>query len=157
MDATDGQADESLVRRTIELARMARVAGNNPFGALLALDGEVVLTAMNTVESDRDPTAHAETNLVTAAIQTLTPEQRRHAVLYTSCEPCVMCAGAIYWAGIRSVVFALPALELAAMAGANLPIPCREIYGRAKEPVHVVGPLLVPEARAVHIGFWPAS
>lgn len=156
MDATIN-VDESLVRQTIELARMARVAGNSPFGALLVLDGEVVLTAMNTVATDRDPTAHAETNLVSAAIGTLSPEQIGRSVLYTSCEPCVMCAGTIYWAGIRSVVFALPALELAGMAGANLPIPCREIYARAKEPVHVVGPLLVAEARAVHIGFWPTA
>ena len=55
--------DEHFARRAIELARQARLAGNHPFGALLVLDGEPLLTAQNTVGSDADPTAHAETNL----------------------------------------------------------------------------------------------
>ena len=78
----------------------------------LVIDGQIVARAFNQPIGACDPTAHAETNLVTAAIQTLTPDQRRRAVLYTSCEPCVMCAGAIYWAGIRSVVFALQRLDV---------------------------------------------
>jgi tRNA(Arg) A34 adenosine deaminase TadA len=70
------------------------------------------------VFTDRDPTAHAETNLVAAAIRELSPAQIRRAVLYTSCEPCAMCVGKMYWAGIRS------------------------------------GPWLLPQARAVHEGYW---
>jgi tRNA(Arg) A34 adenosine deaminase TadA len=60
---------EDFVRQTIDLARLARSAGNHPFGALLVVDGKVALTAQNTVATDRDPTAHAETNLVAQAIQ----------------------------------------------------------------------------------------
>src|SRR5688572_3745828 len=104
---------EPLARQAIALARQARAAGNHPFGALLALDGAVILAAQNTVLADRDPTAHAETNLVRLAIRQLSPEQLRRCVLYTSCEPCAMCTGTIYWAGIRSVVFALASIELA--------------------------------------------
>jgi tRNA(Arg) A34 adenosine deaminase TadA len=85
--------DEGFVRQAIELARQARLAGNHPFGSLLVLDGNVVLTAQNTVSTDRDPTAHAETNLVADAIRHLDQAQIRRAVLYTSCEPCAMCAG----------------------------------------------------------------
>ena len=94
-------AHEQFVRQAIVLAGEARDRGNHPFGALLVLDGEVVLTATNTVVTDRDPTAHAETNLVAAAIRDLPRDQMGRAVLYTSCEPCAMCVGKMYWAGIR--------------------------------------------------------
>ena len=149
--------DERFVREAIELARQARLAGDHPFGALLVLDGAVVLSATNTVNSDRDPTAHAETNLVAAAIRRLDLNQLGLATLYTSCEPCAMCAGKMYWAGIRFVVYALPSEELAAFAGRDFLIPCRELFARAANTVHVTGPLLVDEARDVHRGYWPTG
>src|SRR4029450_1662197 len=146
---------EAFLRQAIGLARQARLAGDHPFGAVLVIDGAPVLTAQNTVNTGRDPTAHAETNLVARALQVLSAEQMRRSVLYTSCEPCAMCVGKMYWAGIRSVVFALPAEQLAALAGADFLIPCSELFGRAAEQVTIVGPLLVEEAREVHIGYWP--
>jgi tRNA(Arg) A34 adenosine deaminase TadA len=148
---------EHFVRQAIELARQSRLAGNHPFGALLVVDGEIILTAQNTVATDRDPTAHAETNLVTQAIRHLTPDQIRRSVLYTSCEPCAMCVGKMYWAGIRSIAYALPAEELAALAGRDFLIPCAELFGRAVEHVTIIGPLLLNEAREVHLGFWSPS
>ena len=148
------EIDEDFARQAIELARQARLAGNHPFGALLVLDGEVVLTAQNTVGTEADPTAHAETNLVAKAIRHLAPDQLRQCVLYTSCEPCAMCVGKMYWAGIRSVVYALSSDELALLAGRDFLIPCRELFDRAIEPVVVKGPLLLDEAREVHLGFW---
>jgi tRNA(Arg) A34 adenosine deaminase TadA len=152
MDFTE--IDERLVRQAIELARSARQAGNHPFGALLALNGTVLLTAQNTITTDRDPTAHAESNLIAAAIRTLTPDQIRRSVLYSSCEPCAMCTGKMYWAGIRSIVYALPSEQLAALAARDFVIPCRELFSRSRENVQVVGPVLVDEAREVHLGFW---
>ena len=152
MDVTE--IHERLVRQAIELARRARQAGNHPFGALLALNGAVLLTAQNTIATDRDPTAHAESNLVAAAIRTLTPDQIRRSVLYSSCEPCAMCTGKMYWAGVRSVVYALPSEQLAALAARDFVIPCRELFSRSRENVQVIGPVLVDEAREVHLGFW---
>ena len=76
---------EQFARQAMALAGQARGVGNHPFGALLVVDGEVVLTAMNSVNSDRDPTGHAETDLVAAAIRQLSPNQIGRAVLYTSC------------------------------------------------------------------------
>ena len=145
---------EYFLRQAIELARQARLAGNHPFGALLVFDGEVALTAQNTVATDRDPTAHAETNLVSKAIRQLSPEQISRAVLYTSCEPCAMCAGKMYWAGIRSLVYGLPATELATLAGRDFLIPCAELFRHSVAPVAITGPLLFDEAREVHVGFW---
>jgi tRNA(Arg) A34 adenosine deaminase TadA len=145
---------KGFTRQAIDLAREARAAGNHPFGALLVLDGRVVLRARNTVATDHDPTAHAETNLVAEAIRLLEPDRIRRSVLYTSCEPCAMCVGKMYWAGIRSVVYALPAEELALLAGRDFLIPCRELFDRAAESVEIDGPLLLDEARGVHAGFW---
>jgi tRNA(Arg) A34 adenosine deaminase TadA len=145
---------EGFARQAIALARQARLAGNHPFGALLVVDGEVTLTAQNTVATDRDPTAHAETNLVAKAIRHLSPDQIRRSVLYSSCEPCAMCVGKMYWAGIRSIAYALPAEELAILAGRDFLIPCAELFGRAAEQVTITGPLLLNEAREVHAAFW---
>jgi tRNA(Arg) A34 adenosine deaminase TadA len=145
---------ETFLRQSIELSRQARSAGNHPFGALLVLDDRLVLTAMNSVNTDRDPTAHAETNLVAMAIRQLSADQIRRGTLYTSGEPCAMCVGKMYWAGLRTLVYALPAVELAALAGGEFVVPCRELFARARQPVEIIGPLLVDEARAVHDGYW---
>lgn len=146
---------EALARQAIELARQARATGNPPFGALLVVGCEVVLTAQNTVTTDRDPTAHAESNLVTKAVRQLPPDQIRRSVLDTSCEPCAMSVGKRYWAGIRSIAYALPAEELAALAGRDFLIPYAELFARATEHVTIIGPLLVIEARQVDLAFWP--
>ena len=148
-------ANEQFIRQALALASEARRQGNHPFGALLVLDGQLVLTATNSVNSDSDPTAHAETNLVAAAIRQLSPDQIGRAVLYTSCEPCAMCVGKMYWAGIRSLVYGLSSQDLAVPAGPDFLVPCRELFERAVETVTVVGPMLAEEARAIHAGFWP--
>jgi tRNA(Arg) A34 adenosine deaminase TadA len=148
------KVEERFVRQAIELASQARVHGNHPFGALLVVDDDVVLTAENTVNTERNPTCHAETNLVQKAIQELSEEQRGRAILYTSTEPCAMCTGAIYWAGVRQVVYALASEELAKLAGERLRISCRIIFASAVDEVEVAGPFLTSEALAVHKGFW---
>ncbi|HET9384984.1 MAG TPA: nucleoside deaminase, partial [Gemmatimonadales bacterium] len=134
-----------------------RAAGDHPFGAVLVLDGRVVVEARNTVVTSRSPICHAETNLVSEAVQQLSRETLAKSVVYASCEPCAMCAGAMYWAGIRAVVYGLPCGELAKLAGSDFRIPCRELFSRTSEPVSVTGPLLVDEARSVHLGFWPVT
>ncbi|GAB4196668.1 MAG: nucleoside deaminase [Roseiflexaceae bacterium] len=117
----------------------------------------MLLQAENSVVTDHDITAHAETNLVRLAWRSLTPQQLVGCTLYTSTEPCAMCAGAIHWAGIGRVVYGLAESELHAMAGASsnhLMLPCREVFARAQRPITVAGPLLEDEARAVHHDFW---
>jgi len=148
---------ERFLTQAIELARQARAAGNHPFGALLVVDGRVALMAVNTVVTDRNPTAHAEHNLVLAAIQQLPLDEIARGILYTSCEPCAMCAGAMYWAGVRDVVYGLPAEALARLAGGRFVVPCRDLFGRASDIVRVTGPLLLEDALAVHEGFWPTA
>lgn len=149
-------SDTAYVRRAIELARQARGRGDHPFGALLVAAGRIVAEAENTVVTGKDPTQHAEMNLVQAAWRQLPAEAIRSATLYTSTEPCPMCTGAIFWSGIRRMVFSFPALELGAMTGDQFCGPCSALFERADEKTEVVGPLLQDEGREVHLGFWVA-
>src|SRR5215208_1192535 len=89
------------LKTSISVAWQARENGNHPFGAVLVDErNRVVLQAENTVVTGRDATGHAETNLVRLATQQFLPEQLMHYTLYSSTEPCAMCAGAIYWSEI---------------------------------------------------------
>ena len=152
--------DTGLLRRAIEVARQAREHGNHPFGALLAdVDGNVLLTAENTVVTGSDATGHAETNLVRLASAAYTTSELRELTLYTSTEPCAMCSGAIYWSGIGTVVYALAENELYEMTGGDennptLVLPCRTVFAAGQRQVVVEGPFSIDEAREVHAGFW---
>ncbi len=148
------------LRAAIALAQAARDHGNHPFGAVLAdANDHIILTAENTVLTARDVTGHAETNLVRLATQRFDAAVLAHCTLYTSCEPCAMCAGAIHWAGIGRVVYALSEVDLYDIVGPSsehLVIPCRDVFARTGRGIDVIGPVseLQPEARAVHAGFW---
>ena len=152
--------DQSLLRQAIAVAARARKNGNHPFGALLlGPDGKVLAEAENQVTSQRDPTRHAELVLVSDVARRWPPEVLAKSTLYTSTEPCAMCAGAIYWAGIGRVVYGLPESALLELTGAHaenptLSLPCREVFARGHGNIQVTGPLLEDEARAVHEGFW---
>ena len=132
----------------------ARQHGNHPFGALLVIADQVALTAENSVITDNNPTSHAETNLIQKAIAMLPKDVIARAELYTSCEPCAMCTGAIYWAGVRKIVFALSSEELAKVAGENGLAACREVLKGAEKKVEVKGPFMLEEALKVHEGYW---
>ncbi len=148
------------LRRAIEVARQARDHGNHPFGALLVDHRwNVVLEAENTVRTDKDVTAHAETNLMRMASARFEPDFLERCTLYTSTEPCAMCAGAIYWGNVRRVVFGLSQEQIRSISGHNpenmqLAITSREIFARGDHPVEVSGPHLPRESSAVHDGFW---
>lgn len=150
------------LRTAIAIAQRARQNGNHPFGALLTdANGVVILEAENTVNTDRDCTGHAEINLIRKASLLFDPALLAQCTLYTSTEPCAMCAGAIHWGGVGRVVFALSEAGLYAMTSENeqlnneaMTLPCREVFARCVRPVEVIGPLIEDEARVVHEGFW---
>jgi len=152
--------DQALLRRAFQVARRARSHGNHPFGALLAgPSGEVLLEVENGYLPDRDMTAHAERLLATAASRAHRPEFLAGCTLYTSAEPCAMCAAAAYWAGIGRVVYGLSEVRLKALTGNHgenptLDLPCRQVFAAGQRRVEVVGPLLEDEGAALHEGAW---
>ncbi len=137
-----------------DLAVKASAKGNHPFGAVLVVDGIVVLSAENSVVTDNDITAHAETSLIRLAFKTLDRQTIEQSTLYASTEPCAMCAGAIYWAGVRKVVYGCSVQEMARHTSGSLVIPCREIFAKGREPTEVVGPLFGERSALLHAEFW---
>lgn len=94
------------MRRAIELAIENVHSGQGgPFGALVVKDGAVIATGVNTVIGSNDPTAHAEINAIRAACRSVSSFQLIGCEIYTSCEPCPMCLGAIYWSRLSSFYF----------------------------------------------------
>jgi tRNA(Arg) A34 adenosine deaminase TadA len=160
LDMTTSELDEHFLRRSFEIARAAMTHGNHPFGALLVdRDGNVLIETENGYMPAHDGTAHAERLLATEACQTLGSGVLRTATLYSSAEPCAMCAGAIYWAGIGRVVYGLSEHRLRAVTGNHpenptLDLPCREVFKSGQRPTEVVGPLLEDEGEALHAGVW---
>jgi tRNA(Arg) A34 adenosine deaminase TadA len=154
------ERDEHFLRRSFEVARRALTHGNHPFGAILVdQSSNVLLEAENGYMPAHDGTAHAERLLATQACTTLSPQVRQGATLYSSAEPCAMCAGAIYWAGIGRLVYGLSEHRLREVTGNHpenptLDLPCREVFRSGQRPTEVEGPLLEDEAEALHQGVW---
>lgn len=98
--------NEELMRRAIELSENSVQNGGGPFGAVIAKDGEIVAEGSNKVTIDNDPTAHAEVCTIRNACQKLGTFDLSGCVIYTSCEPCPMCFGAIYWAHLDKIYYA---------------------------------------------------
>lgn len=154
--------DTQRLRESFRVAEGARQTGNHPFGAVLAHpEGRFYLEAGNSVVTDRDPTAHAERNLVASAHQHgLDIADLAQATLYASTEPCPMCAGAIYWGGIGRVVFGLSQAGLYNLMrtetgdDSSFLLSCEAVIASGSHSVEVIGPALEDEARSVHEGFW---
>jgi tRNA(Arg) A34 adenosine deaminase TadA len=155
-----GAVDLCHLRRAIQLAALARQRGNHPFGALLVGPaGEVLVEAENSVVTDSDCTAHAELNLVRLVSGHYDRDTLARSTLFSSTEPCAMCAAAIVWSGIGRVVYGLSEERLYRLTGhapgdKPMDLPCREVLARCARAVQVAGPALEAEAGEVHLGFW---
>src|SRR5450830_515562 len=150
--------DKHFLTRALTLAQQSRDEGHHPFAALVVdANGEVIAEAMNASSSDR--TAHAEMNALRQASSQLNPAELAGATLYSSAEPCAMCAGATYWAGVGRVVYALSEASLLALTGSDpenptLSLPCRQVFATGQRPTEVIGPVREAEASVAHAGFW---
>lgn len=151
-----------LLERCIEISDNARKNGNTPFGALLAdQDNEILLEQENIEITESICTGHAETTLAARASQKYSKDFLWTCTLYTTAEPCAMCTGAIYWANIGKIVYAMAEKKLLSLTGNNKQNPTfdlssREIVSRGQKEIEIVGPFLEVEKKAasVHKGYW---
>lgn len=142
------------------VALQAMALGRHPFGAvLLAPDGVTVLAEQGNI----DTVNHAESTLAREAAARWASEDLAHCTLVTTFEPCAMCAGTVYWAGIGRVVYGASEADLLSLTGDHpenptLDLPCREVFARGQRTVQVQGPFaaLREELLAPHQGFWAA-
>ncbi len=155
--------DEKLLRLSFDVAKRARESGDHPFGSVLAdADGNVLMEQGNGYTSEGgDRTAHAERILASRAAKKFSVEFLGACTLYTSAEPCAMCSGAIYWAGIGRVVFGQTEKALKQQTGDHeenptLDLPCHIIFGAGQRPTEIVGPMLELEAAKLQDDFWNA-
>ena len=154
------ESDMHFLREAIAVSHRARAVGNHPFGALLVdANGALLMENENGVTLSGDCTAHAELGLVRRASQLFSREVMLGSTLYSSCEPCAMCSGAIHWGNIGRLVYALSEARLYAMTGAHpenstMELPCREVFAHCSRAIPVFGPALEDEAAQAHAGFW---
>ena len=133
-------ADEALLRRAIAIAAHAVVLGDEPYGSLLAgPDGAILIEAHNTVRRDNDISAHPELKLARWAARELDPETAARTTMYTSCQPCGMCAGGIARSGLGRVVYALATEQFVELhpAGAwpSVPQDGPALFDEARAPI----------------------
>jgi tRNA(Arg) A34 adenosine deaminase TadA len=155
-------ADAAHLRRAIALSAQGRERGNRPFGAVVVgADGTVLAEAWCNTAETGDCTGHAETGAVRLVSPKHTRAELAAATLYSSAEPCVMCAGAIFWSNIGRVVYGIDAVRLRHYRGErhdqrDAELSCRDVFAAAAQPITCIGPVLADEAAAVHEGAWKA-
>jgi len=141
---------ESHMRTAVELAREAAERGDRPFGSVLVRDDAVVMTETNRVVTEDDVRRHPELHLAYRACRELSPEERAATVMYTSTEPCPMCAGGMASAGFERVVYSVGSDEVAEFTGGEPTVRSAEILDGTSE---VVGPVLNEAGRQIHEDF----
>jgi tRNA(Arg) A34 adenosine deaminase TadA len=151
-DAALAELDhERHVERAVELAREAGERGDGPYGSVLVRDGEVVAESSNREETRDDIALHPELSLARRAAREATPAERARTVMYTSTEPCSMCATGIAFAGLGAVVYSVSGARAAELAGrAPRGIPSEEVFDRWNADVTVRGPVRPEAGDAVH-------
>lgn len=157
MALSEAQA-ATLLRRANTVAQRAMDMGRHPFGALLvAPDGATVLTEQGNI----DTVNHAESTLARTAAANYPGAYLAQCTLVTTFEPCAMCAGTIYWAGIGRVLYGAEESALKALTGDHpenptLDLPCRTVFATGQRATEVVGPVAALEAEitALHRDFW---
>jgi len=156
------ESDVFYLRRCNEVSKESIKHGNTPFGAILvADDGSILMEQENVEVTSGDCTGHAETTLMARASRKYSKEFLSKCSLYSTFEPCAMCAGAIYWGGVSRLVYGAPETTLLALTGDNpqnptMSLSCRDVFAAGQKNIEVIGPFrdLEEELMEVHKGYW---
>ena len=159
------EKDRYYLEKTVEVAERSVKNGNTPFGAILVDQEGVILLEQENIEiTTGDCTGHAETALMRKASKLYSRIFLSTCSLYSSVEPCVMCAGAIYWGNIGRLVYGLSEKRLLEITGNNeqnptLDLPCRYIFDSGQKNILVVGPFpdMAEKIEKTHLDYWPCS
>lgn len=148
---------EKFIRLAFEQARLAVEAGNEPFGAVLVKNGEVAAYGQNKINTENDPTYHAETGLIRDYCHEAKVTDLSDYTLYTSCEPCVMCAGCMVWAKLGRMIYSItvdqllkivsegPSDSLSQEDDRGIDMPCAEVFAYSRNKIEVITGILEEE------------
>ncbi len=150
------------LKRAVDISKEARAKGNTPFGALLVdKAGNIIMEQGNIEITDKICTGHAEATLAARASHQYSKDFLWDCTLYTTAEPCAMCAGAVYWANIGCLVYGMTERRLLQLTGSNeqnptFDLPCRDVFSKGQKEITVLGPFpeIEEEAAKVHEGYW---
>lgn len=155
---------EILLRRCLEISKESVEGGNHPFGALIAdKDGNILIESTNIEVTEKDCTGHAETTAMKLAGKKYSKDFLWSCTLYTTAEPCCMCAGAAYWGNIGHIAYEISEKQLLQLTGAHednptFDNPCRNILANGQKKIKVDGPIasqrLAEEIADVHRKYW---
>ncbi len=154
---TEEQINTNL-RHANEVAKQAMAKGHHPFGAILvAPDHQTVLLTQENI----DTVNHAEATLARESAKQYDADYLWHCSLYTTVEPCAMCAGTQYWANIGRLVYGMSERQLLDYTGAHaenptMDVPCRYVFEHSQKQIAVIGPVehVTQEIAQLHIDFW---
>lgn len=132
---------EDFMRIALEEAKQ----GDFPFGAVLVKDSQIIAKAHNTVRENNDPSAHAEINAIRRLTAAIGHPSLEGYILYTTGEPCPMCAAACVWAGVSEIIFGASIAELIAAGVSQIDISCQEIIAKGFRKIKVTGGVLSEE------------
>ena len=152
----------ALLWRTIEIARQAKESGNHPFGCLLAdKDGNILLEQGNAEVNEKDCTGHAETQLMRRASAIYSYEEMEQLTLYSCCESCCMCTGAMYWGHLGRMVYGCSEAKLKEVTGNDprnptLDLPARAVIACGQRDMEILGPFpeITKEYLKLHENYW---
>ena len=148
------ELDLFFMQEALKLAEKAAVEGNEPFGALLVKDNQVVMKGVNQIHTKSDPTYHAELGLIRKFCSEQKVTDLSEYTLYTSCEPCCMCSGAMVWCNLGRMVYSLSHDTLADIAGFNIMIGSQEIFESSPNQPVVEQGVLVEEAKVIYENYF---
>ena len=140
---------EHYMRLAIEEAKRSKSNGGKPFSSLLVKDGQVVARAHNPALQDSDPTSHAELNVVRSYCTESRVADLEGYTIYASCEPCAMCASAIAWANVSTVVFGAGHADIPGVSAEPPHLSCQEVIRRFGRPIEVIPYVLREECAAL--------
>ena len=140
---------ESFMRLAIEEGKRSIAEGGRAFACVLVKDGVVVAKGHNRVLQDGDPTAHAEIDLVRSYCREAGLTDLAGITMYTDCEPCAMCASAIAWTGVSTVIFGADRNDGPANYSRQVDLSCDEVIRRSGKQIEVIPHLLREECAAL--------
>ena len=145
------------LKMAIQMAKISKDKGNLPYGCVLVnSEGDILLKGENSIVTENDCLGHAEINLIREASKKYSFEELNQCTIYTSDEPCPMCSSAIFWSGIKKLVYGLSKkryYDLVGRDNANFhfEVSCREVFIKGGRKVEVQGPFLEEEVAVLHM------